>query len=251
VLAFIVAGGIDAFAIEPHSLRLARHDVPMHVEQPLVVVHLTDLHTGGFGRRERRVVEMIEETKPDLVVVTGDVVDGGSLEPARELFTRLRAPLGVFVVRGNWENWKPPGDEATFYASVGARFLLNEGRLVRPDVWIGGVDDPMSGRADVKQALRGAPERALRILLFHSPGSFDSFAPDIDLAFAGHTHGGQVRLPFVGALWTPPGSGRFVEGGYQTGRARMFVSRGVGTSIVPVRFFCRPEISAITIRAQP
>ncbi len=91
---------------------------------------------------------LVAEARPDLIVVTGDVVDGGDLEPARELFMRLRAPLGVFVVRGNWENWKPPPNEAAFYASVGAALLVNEGRLVRPDVWIAGVDDPMSGQAD-------------------------------------------------------------------------------------------------------
>ncbi len=85
------------------------------------------------------------------------------------------------------------------------------------------------------------------IMLFHSPSAFDSAARDGDLAFAGHTHGGQVRLPFVGALWTPPGSGRFLEGWYEQGGARMLVSRGVGTSMVPVRFLCSPEVARVVI----
>ncbi|MBX3188008.1 MAG: metallophosphoesterase [Labilithrix sp.] len=250
-LAVIVIAAIDALAVEPYAVAIAKHEIAASVAAPLTVMHLTDLHTSGFGRRERRVVEAIDELRPDVIVVTGDVVDGGSLEPARELFTRMRAPLGVLVVRGNWENWSPPGDEASFYASVGATFLVNEGRLVRPDVWIGGVDDPMSGDADVDRAMKGAPDGALRVLLLHSPGSFATFADRVDLAFGGHTHGGQVRLPFVGPIWTPPGSDRFVEGWYTSGRARMFVSRGVGTSIFPVRFFCRPEIGAITIRSRP
>ncbi len=76
-------------------------------------------------------------------------------------------------------------------------------------------------------------------------------APRLDLAFAGHTHGGQVRLPLIGALWTPPGSGRYVAGWYsmsEAPRARMYVSRGVGTSVLPVRFLCRPEVALITLQ---
>lgn len=241
---------VDGFVVEPYDVALSRHAVTARVQQPLTVVHLSDLHTAGFGRREKRIVELVAQARPDLVVITGDVVDAGVLEPARELLRGLNAPLGLFVVRGNWENWKPPADEASFYASVGATLLVNEGRLVRSDVWLAGLDDPMSGVANLRTAQRGAPEGALRLVLFHSPEYFDGAARDIDLAFAGHTHGGQVRLPFGGALWTPPGSGRFVEGFYASGRARMLVSRGAGTSIVPVRLFCPPEIARVEIRPE-
>lgn len=106
----------------------------------------------------------------------------------------------------------------------------------------------MSGFANIGAAQQGAPDGALRIVLFHSPAYFDSASEKIDLAFAGHTHGGQIRLPWIGALWTPPGSGRFVQGWYSAGSARMLVSRGVGTSILPVRFLCAPEVARIDIR---
>jgi predicted MPP superfamily phosphohydrolase len=238
---------VDAALVEPYAVTVTRHAVSANVKSPLTVLHLTDLHTHGFGARERRTVETLEEAHADLVVVTGDVVDGGDLEPARELFVRLHAPLGVWVVRGNWENWKPPPNEGAFFTSVGATLLLNEGRLVRSDVWLAGVDDPMSGTADMTAALRGAPPGATKIALLHSPAYFDEVAPSIDLAFAGHTHGGQVRAPFLGALWLPPGSGRFVEGWYTAANAKLYVSRGVGTSIAPVRFLCRPEIAVVTL----
>jgi uncharacterized protein len=248
LLALLVFVALDAFVVEPYAVELTSHAITAPVARPLTVVHLSDLHTSGLGRGERRIATLFAEARPDLVVITGDVVDGGDLEPARALLRQLRAPLGVFVVRGNWENWRPPADEAAFYASLGVTLLVNEGRLVRPDVWVAGLDDPMSGQADLVAASAGAPEGALRVVLFHSPEYFDAAARSIDLAFAGHTHGGQVRLPFVGPLWTPPGSGRFVDGWYERGAARMLVSRGAGTSILPVRFLCPPEIARVEIR---
>lgn len=239
---------LDGLVVEPYDLRLSRHSIAARVDSPLLLVHLSDLHTHGFGSRERQLVDLVDRSHPDVIVVTGDVVDGGNLEPARELLGRLRAPLGVLVVRGNWENWKPPPNEAAFYASVGATLLVNEGRLLRPDIWIAGLDDPMSGAANLTAAQAGAPPGALRLVLFHSPEYFDGAAAKIDLAFAGHTHGGQVRLPFVGPVWMPPGSGRFVEGWYANGSARMLVSRGAGTSILPIRLFCPPEVALVEVR---
>ena len=248
VLALLALGvGLDAFVVEPNAVVLTTHAIQAQVEAPLTVVHLSDLHTTGLGRRERVVLALVAGSRPDVIIVTGDVVDTGDLEPARAFFAELHAPLGVFVVRGNWENWRPTAGEAAFYGSVNATLLVNEGRLVRHDVWIGGVDDPLSGHADFAAARVGAPPHALPIFLLHAPAAFDDFARDGDLVFAGHTHGGQVRLPLLGAAWTPPGSGRFLDGWYAKGSARMLVSRGIGTSILPVRLLCAPEVARITI----
>lgn len=249
-VAAIVIGAclaIDGFAIEPFAIEVTRHRVTANVTSPLRIAHLTDLHTDGPGRREREVLEILDREKPDVIAVTGDTVDGGSLEVARPFFARLRAPLGIWVVRGNWENWRSPGDEAGFYRSTGATFLLNEGRLARPDVFIGGLDDSMSGHSNMAQAFRDAPAGVFRLALFHSPEAFDGAAGRFDLALAGHTHGGQVRVPWLGAPWLPPGSGRYVQGWYTGTNTRMYVSRGVGTSILPVRLFCRPEVAIVTI----
>ncbi|MDF2694106.1 MAG: metallophosphoesterase, partial [Labilithrix sp.] len=145
-----------------------------------------------------------------------------------------------------------PNERATF-ESVGATFLVNEGKLARPDVWLAGLDDPMSGAPHLAAALEGAPSGATKIALFHSPELFDGIAPSIDLALAGHTHGGQVRIPLLGALWLPPGSGRFVAGWYDApeGAARLYVSRGIGTSQLNVRLFCRPELAIVTLTPRP
>ena len=242
---------VDATLVEPYALQTTRATIPAHVRAPLKIAHLSDLHTHGYGRRERGLVALLDAEHPDVIVVTGDVVDDGSLDPARELFEHLHAPRGVWVVLGNWENWRPPPLARGTYVSMGARLLVNEGALVRPDLWLAGFDDSMSGFPDVEAALLGAPASAEKVGLFHSPELFDRVASRIDLALAGHTHGGQVRVPLLGALWTPPGSGSFVSGWYASADARMFVSRGVGTSIIGVRFMCPPEVAFITLAPAP
>jgi predicted MPP superfamily phosphohydrolase len=247
LLGVTAAVAIDGFAVEPYAIETTHPRATIGLGPPLKIAHVSDLHSHGFGARERRLIAILEDEKPDLIAVTGDSVDTGSLEDAREVFARMRAPLGVWVVRGNWENWKRPAGERVFFASVGATLLVNEGRAAKDGVWIAGVDDPMSGAADLAAATAGAPPGARVIALFHSPAIFDRADERIDVALAGHTHGGQVRVPFAGALWLPPGSGRFEAGWYEHGSARLYVTRGVGMSVLPVRFMCRPEVAIVTL----
>lgn len=249
----ILAVAVDAFLIEPNWIEVTRYRArtlsPSFMGAALKIAQLSDLHTNSVGFRERRLLALLDAEQPDLIVVTGDTVTrGDDPEATRELLARLHAPLGVWVVRGNWENWRPYRNERAFYASAGVNFLLNEARPVREGVWLVGLDDPSSGTPDLEAALRGVPLDAFTIAVFHAPAYFDDrVALRCPLALAGHTHGGQVRLPFVRPLWLPRGSGRFLEGWYEQGSSRMYVSRGVGTSMLPVRFFCRPELAIITL----
>jgi predicted MPP superfamily phosphohydrolase len=185
---------------------------------------------------------------PDLIVITGDTTaDTGTLEMAGSLLSKLRAPLGVFAVRGNWEIWRRSPREQAFYESVGIKLLVNASAKVREGIWIAGFDDATAGKPDLDAGLRGVPPEAYTIALFHTPEFFDSIAGRCDLALAGHMHGGQVRLPWVGALWVPARDRRYVDGWYQRADSRMYVSRGVGTSVLNVRFNCRPEISIVSV----
>jgi hypothetical protein len=241
-----------AFAIEPYWIVVTHHAVHapqgVHLTAPLRIAHLTDLHTAGLGRREKRLLAILAAEQPDLIVITGDTPVAGSTHKAtREVLTRLAAPLGVYLVRGNWENWMPPGNEREHYRLAGVALLVNSGQLARPDVWLAGTDDPASGSPDMRAALRGAPAGALRVGLFHAPAYFDTVARDLHLALAGHTHGGQVRLPLLAPLWLPRASGEYVEGWFARQGARLYVSRGVGMSILPFRFLCRPEVAIITV----
>jgi predicted MPP superfamily phosphohydrolase len=230
--------------IEPGWVEVTRHTLTARVAAPLKILHLTDLHTSALGRRERRLLALVEAERPDAIVITGDCPDvAGDYEAVHALVSRLRAPLGVFVVRGNWEHWRP-------LASRGLREHEFWAGCVTAGVWLAGFDDFLAGFPRV-QALGGLPRGVFAIALFHSPAFFDelvSAAPGrCALSLAGHSHGGQVRLPFIGPLWLPPGCGEYSAGWYEAGGARLYVARGLGTSILPVRFLCRPEIALVSL----
>jgi predicted MPP superfamily phosphohydrolase len=234
--------------VEPYLLQTTHHRVTAPVKSPLRIAHLSDLHTGGFGIREKRLLAALDRERPDLIAITGDTIDNGDLEAARPVLAAMHAPLGVFAVAGNWEHWRPvSGDQATLYAAAGARFLRNESVRVRDDLYVIGLDDELSGAPNLRGALHGVPDGAMRLTLFHSPTGFTEAAPHTHLALAGHTHGGQVRVPFLGALWRPPGSGDYDRGFYRRDQASMYVSQGLGTSILRVRFGCRPELAIIDV----
>jgi hypothetical protein len=256
-------GGVVVFysvAVEPHWLDITRHEVPAPVRERLTLAHVSDLHTRGLGRRERTLLSALERESPDLIVVTGDsVVDGDpfspppglpddpSYGPVGEVLARLRAPLGVWAVRGNWENLRRTKEERGFYARAGVRLLVNESARVRDDLWLVGFDDADSGAPNLAQAGKEVPADAATVTLLHSPAFFSRLPESLPLALAGHTHGGQIRFPGLPIPWLPPGSGQYVSGWYAKGRSHLYVSRGVGTATLPVRFGCRPELAIITL----
>ena len=217
---------------------------------PLKIAQLSDLHTHGMGRNERKALEILAEEKPDLIVVTGDCLGnpGGKYEFCKQFYQKLHAPVSVWVVRGNWENESPVHRERAFYAESGVHLLVNENASPRPDFFLLGLDDSASGTPRLDAALSGVPAAAYKIALFHSPAYFDRIAGQVNICIAAHTHGGQVRLPFLPPLWLPKGCGRFVEGWYEEKGTRMYVNRGLGMSNLPIRFFCRPEITIFSLQ---
>ncbi len=251
-----MAGLAYATLIEPFWIEVTRHRVKAPVPSPLKIAHLTDIQTIGFGRRERAFLALLEAEKPDAIVVTGDTKDKrGTYAMCHRVLSRLRAPLGVWLVRGNWENWGPLAaeEEEPFYRSAGVNLLLNASRPLTDRVWLIGLDDATSGTPDLSAALHPVPADAFKILLQHSPFYFDRLdgqvdpARRVDLILAGHTHGGQIRFPFIGAIWFPRGCGRFSDGWFGKEGSRMYVSRGIGTSITTIRFLCRPELAIFTL----
>jgi predicted MPP superfamily phosphohydrolase len=229
-----------AFWIEPYWIQVTRHETGEGPRE-IKIVHLTDLHFKTEGSRERRVLEILEEEKPDLIVITGDsITDGFDPEAFTAFLSRIRAPLGVFACRGNWEDWY--SYSIPCFAEGGVRLLEDQSEaLPRTGLEIVGL---RSARSPVPSGT--AP---LRIALCHYPIILPSASKKgVDLVFAGHTHGGQVRLPFFGALTLPFDCGRYEAGWYAEGTCRMYVSRGIGTSILGVRFNCRPEVAVHRIR---
>ena len=132
--------------VEPYWIEVSHHRVKAPLSSPLKIAHLSDLHTNGLNRRERALLDILDREKPDLIVITGDSMStAGAKEEFRQVLHQLRAPLGVWVVRGNHENWHPLPDEREFYSSAGANFLLNESKKPREDFRLVGLDDAFSG----------------------------------------------------------------------------------------------------------
>lgn len=254
LLALAALLSVYAVFVEPRWL-----DVTHHVARPaaddvaptLTVVHLSDLHVTRFGEHERRVLALVDEVDPDLVVITGDCVTDGAFDAdaVRRFHAALvaqRPRLGVFACPGNHEDWTgPPALEALRASGV----EVLEDRVVR-------LEDgrlALHGLAGPRGAgVAGQPTDAVDVVLCHYPAVLPRVAaPGLELVLAGHTHGGQVRLPLVGALVLPFESGPYDAGWFSHGSTRLFVSRGVGTSILPVRFACRPEVAVHRIALSP
>jgi hypothetical protein len=247
-----LAGAGYAALLEPRWLEVTEHDVPVvglpRALEGFTIAQLSDIHIGRFGGLHARLVEELAARSPQLVALTGDVLDDPAALPAvKELVHALAAPGRQLVATlGNWEHWaEVPLDElGRVYRDAGVRLLGNESTALADGVVLVATDDGCSGHADELRAFRDVPTGAARLLLTHAPGLLDELGagtPRYDLALAGHTHGGQLRA-FGAAVWTPPGSGRFRHGHYQTAQGRAYVSRGIGASVIGARFTCRPEL---------
>ncbi len=251
---------IDAVVVEPswiETVRSIEYVAALPARAPdLTLVHISDLHIVQIGLRERRAIALINEARPDLIMVSGDLTREGSAPGAIEtFFGALNARYGTYAVWGNHDYWDKAaitwGPETlkrsgvTLLRNSSTRLPWSGGRVV-----IAGVDDPVTGRDNLREAMRGVPRQDVCILLSHSPEIAPSLGNwDIDIMLAGHTHGGQVRLPLLGAIIVPPGTRDFVEGWFSLqGGARLHVSQGLGWSYLPIRFFCRPRIDVITLR---
>ena len=238
---FIVSVVFWAVAIEPRRLEIRELRAAASAGAPSLVAVISDLHLAGVGALERRVAESLHRRRPDVIVLLGDIIDDRSDLPDLERFLALLPPQETVAVLGNWEHLSGVDLKTlrAVYARHGVRLLVNE--CHRGFV---GLDDHSVGAPDLRAAQALCPTAERVMLLQHSPGFFDMPTAEPDtfpFSVAGHTHGGQIAL-FGHALWTPPGSGRFTAGEYPSAYGPLYVTRGVGTSIVPVRFGARPEI---------
>jgi predicted MPP superfamily phosphohydrolase len=252
---------VDATLVEPSWIEVIRSLEYLPMIRPLApdltLVHISDIHIAALGYRERRAIEIINDAHPDLIVISGDLVRGGDHpEELRSFLGALRSRYGKFLVWGNHdyrdqvpETWGPDVVER-----AGFTLLRNSSRsIVYPGgrIVIAGIDDPVTGHDNLRLAMAQVSRKDACILVAHSPDIVRNLGNwDIDLVLAGHTHGGQVRLPVVGALYIPYATRDYQQGWFDVPRdVRLHVSRGLGWSWLPVRFLCRPTIDIITLRA--
>jgi predicted MPP superfamily phosphohydrolase len=243
--------GAYAWLGEPGWIDVTRQTIgtPTEGRHPFRIVQLADLHLERLGARERRVAEAVRQTQPDLLVLGGDLVDRPEGLAVLDAFLALlgNRPTTVAVL-GNWERGSGVEREAlrAVLTHRDGRLLANETiRMVHEGrtIAVVGLDDMTTGHADTRLALAGAAGIANVVALSHSPLVRDAWeGPPASFLLAAHTHGGQVA--FLGyAPARPPGSGRYVAGWYRGPPFDMYVSRGIGTSIFPIRFGARPEVA--------
>jgi len=146
-------------------------------------------------------IESISSKKPDIILVTGDIATpGGTTKGYEDVLSKLNAPLGVYFVQGNWEYWEPIKELEKNLKRADIIDLTNKNLHIKDDLWLIGLDDELAGSPRI-DTLESVPKNSKIISIFHSPVLFESINNKTDLAFAGHSHGGQIRLPFIGLLW--------------------------------------------------
>jgi len=245
--------------LEPDWIEVTRHRIetpklPGNMP-PLRIVHLTDLHLEEWGYRESRLAALVMDQKPDLVLLTGDYANNfNAIGLVDRILGEISVPLGIWAVFGNWER---PDSYFIYFRKAPVEVLDAEVRelpLGPPGVSIelGGVH--MHNRENLPRVSGSFNPAKFSILLHHTPdGVLALSPPGPDLMLCGHTHGGQVRLPFYGAVITLTQVGKQYEaGGYRVGDTTLYVSRGIGMEggrTPRVRFLCRPEIPVFDIIA--
>ena len=261
----IVALGVWAFLIEPNRLVVHRESIVLNSskrDSPAIrIAAIGDIHAGSpfiNAEKIKRIVELTNSEKPDLIVLLGDYMVRDKfyqkhMEPeiTAGILKDLKAPLGVFAVIGNHDSWYDGVRVARAFETSGINVLDNEVKELHHagrSVWLVGLADAWTGRHDVDGTLKQVPSGSSIILITHNPDTLKEIPDVVQLVLAAHTHGGQVNLPLLGRLIVPSSYGqRYAAGVVREDGKTMFVTTGVGTSILPVRFRVPPEIALLTV----
>lgn len=230
----------------------------------LRIAQISDVHWGPYVGQTlvSSAVERANRLAPHLAVLTGDFVSRplGRFHPAGSQYAvpcaqalrALQAPLGTLAILGNHDHYVSGKNVNAAFEEAGIPVLRNRALPLEQEgarLWIAGVDDALVRKSDLPAALGKIPAGEATILLVHEPDFADLAARHpVDLQLSGHSHGGQVRMPGVGALILPPMAEKYPMGLYRIGDLQLYTNRGLGTIFVPVRFLCPPEVTLITLR---
>ncbi|WP_432822686.1 metallophosphoesterase [Trichloromonas sp.] len=254
----LVAG--DALLREPHAFKIEEIALPVAKIPPgreLRLVHISDLHIRAFHDYYQRVADAVNALAPEIILITGDFLEKDrNLADVRRFLELLQASKGIYAVQGNWEYWaRLEGENMRRHlARAGVTLLIDQRHdldVRKVPISVLGLDYPSPVDRLEKLQQQADPSR-VNLLLSHVPAfQHEELDGRIDLILCGHTHGGQVRIPFVTPYYLPRFSGAFVSGMYRVGPTAtpLYVTRGIGTSLFPVRFLCRPEITLLRLHA--
>ena len=264
----VAAVAADTTLLEPNRPRIVRQEIalrrwPSRLEG-FTIALLSDFHYDPYFSVHplRSAIGMVNGLRPDLIALTGDFVSmpwsgdsadaASAAEPCAELLRQMRAPHGLWAVLGNHDVFTDPDRVSTSLHSAGVQVLSNQSVPIDRDgarFWLSGVDDVLGGTADLDATLHDLPADEAAVLLAHEPDYADTVARySVDLQLSGHSHGGQVRVPFVRPLFLPELARKYVWGLYQIGGLALYTNPGLGTVNLPVRMNCPPEITLLTLR---
>ncbi len=219
------------------------------------LIHLSDIHHSPFTGSEQieSAIETVNSLEPDIIALTGDYIshDSAYAAPCAEMLGRLRARHGVFAVLGNHDHWTDASLITDLFRAEGIQVLVNQGmrfELRGGSFWLAGVDDTMVGMEDLPLSLAGSQADEMKLLLAHNPIILRRAArAGVDLVLSGHTHGGQVTWRSEKSASGRPRR-RILKGLGRRGKTQIYVTRGLGTVVLPVRYGCPPEISLLELR---
>jgi predicted MPP superfamily phosphohydrolase len=260
---------VDAFVMEPlliETTELSLTSANLNPAAPPVrIVHLTDTHVERYGLREAGTIRRVNALQPDIIVLTGDYLnlsylsDPTAADHFRQLVNQLQAPFGIYAVRGSVE----PTPESMTRLLDGTEVVWLEQEAITVNVrgqpvTLVGVACSHRQQVDAERLARataGIPGDTFTVLLYHSPDLIhEAIEQEMDLYLGGHTHGGQVRLPFYGAIVTGSRYGKqYISGLFREGDTTMYISRGLGFEgggMPRARFLCRPEIVSLEIEGR-
>ncbi len=221
----------------------------------LRIIHLSDIHHSPFTGLDHiaRAVKIANRLKPDMFVLTGDYVSHETeyIEPVANVLGELRSEFGTHACLGNHDHWTDPAAVTHHFRRSGINMMINEGFRLEArgaSLWIAGVDDYMVGKTDVPASLRGSYPDEMKLLLAHNPIIFrQAVRQGIDLVLSGHTHGGQVKIRDTERAILR--RRKLTSGLHSRKQSQIYITRGIGTVVLPIRYQCPPEISLLELRA--
>jgi len=242
----------NTLTVEEVNIRLERFSSKL---DGFRIVHLSDTHHSPFTDLEHisRAVDIANKLEPDAVFLTGDYVshDRDYIAPVAEVLGNLQSEFGTFACLGNHDHWTDAELVTHLLRGEGINVLINEGfrfEVREASFWLAGVDDYMAGKTDVPAALKGSFPDEPKILLAHNPLIFrQSVRSNVDLTLSGHTHGGQIKMRDPEKRILP--RRKLTSGLHRRKESQIYITRGIGTVVVPARYQCPPEISLLELSA--
>lgn len=274
VLLFIVIISIGLFAFfkwQNNSITISeivfKNDTIPESFKGYKILQISDLHNKEFGSKQNKILAKIEKINPDIIVITGDLIDSNNtnIDVAMDLIDGIINIAPIYYVSGNHEAWSGSYNDLKSKLENSGVVVLDNKKTEffndRNSIDIIGLADTSfiesnwleyGGNSETKNLLNKLTEDStnFKILLSHRPELFDIYSnSNVNLVFSGHAHGGQFRLPFIGGLIAPDQGffPKLTEGIHTSNNTSMIISRGLGNSIVPVRIFNRPELIVVTL----